>query len=517
MIHETDISVRAAEAASDLLLNKHIRKKLGLEADEISGIEIVRKSIDARRHPVWIRMKVRVYTHGDKPQPWQSPFRFQKAHNSPAVVIAGAGPAGLFAALKLLEQGFKPVVLERGKEVSDRKRDIARINREHKVNPDSNYCFGEGGAGTFSDGKLYTRSTKRGDVQRILQMMVHHGANHNILYEAHPHIGTDKLLPMITAMRNTILDHGGEIHFGHRLEKIIHQASRVTAFQDQLGNRFEGFAFILATGHSAREIYQMFHREGWILEQKPFAIGVRVEHPQSLIDSIQYHVKNPDPLLPPATYSLATQVHGKGVFSFCMCPGGIIVPSATNQNQLVVNGMSNSRRNSPRANAGIVTEVTPEDLAPFMEHGPLAGMAFQEQIEQQMLVGGALSQRAPAQRLTHFLQKTCSNTLPETSYHPGIQSAPLHQLLPPAITDRLIEGFKHFNKKMRGFITDEAIVIGVESRTSSPVRIPRDPILLSYPQFSNLYPTGEGAGYAGGIASSAIDGERVADAIVKSR
>jgi len=517
MIRETDISVRAAEAASDLLLNKHIRNKLGLNADEVSGIEIVKKSIDARRHPVWIRMKVKVYTHGDKPQPWQSPFRFQKVYNSPPVVIAGTGPAGLFAALRLLEAGYKPILIERGKEVSDRKKDIARINREHKVNPDSNYCFGEGGAGTFSDGKLYTRSTKRGDVQRILHMMVHHGASKSILYEAHPHIGSDKLLPMITAMRNTILDHGGEIHFGHRLEKIVHKNNLVVAFQDHHGNRFEGMAFILATGHSARDIYHMFHNEGWPLESKPFAMGVRVEHPQKLINAIQYHVKHPDPCLPPATYSLATQIHGKGVFSFCMCPGGIIVPSATLQNHLVVNGMSNSRRNSPRANAGIVTEITPDDLAPFAHLGPLAGLAFQEYVEQQMLVGGTQSQKAPAQRLTHFLQKAYSNTLPESSYHPGTQSAPLHQLLPLAISQRLIEGFKYFDKKMKGFVSDEAMILGVESRTSSPVRIPRDPLKLCYPLFSNLYPTGEGAGYAGGIASSAIDGERVAEEIIKTR
>lgn len=482
--------------------------------DEISEIRVIRRSVDARRHPVWIRLKITVYTHHDHPPQQKNPFRFRDVANAPVVVIAGTGPAGLFAALRLIEGGMKPVLLDRGKMVSDRKLDIARINREHKVNPDSNYCFGEGGAGTFSDGKLYTRSTKRGNVRRILELMVHHGADPDILVDAHPHIGSDKLLPMITAIRNTILDCGGEFHFGHRLQEIENRNGSVTAFVDQNGTRFTGAAYILATGHSARDIYKLFHTHGWALEAKPFAMGVRIEHPQSLINSIQYHAKNPDPLLPPASYALVGQSEGRGVFSFCMCPGGIMVPSATSQNQLVTNGMSNSRRNSPFANAGIVTEISSEEIAALNFSGPLAGMEYQEHLETLMTVGGAHSQKAPAQRLTNFLERRYSQNLPDSSYHPGLQSAPIHELLPASIVKRLTDGFHQFGKKMRGFITHEAVITAIESRTSSPVRIPRCPSALNHPDLNNLFPAGEGAGYAGGIISSAIDGENIATAIL---
>ena len=514
MIKEIELSVRPAEAANDTTLRKAVCGKLGLAMDEISHLETLRRSVDARRHPVWIRMLVRVYTHSDQPQPRDPGFAFGNVSSSPVVVIAGAGPAGLFAALKLIEGGMKPVILDRGKSVSDRKHDIARLHREHKVNPDSNYCFGEGGAGTFSDGKLYTRATKRGNVRRILELMVSHGASEDILIDAHPHIGSDKLLSMITAIRETITGCGGEIDFGDRLTAAYHSGGRVTAFIDQHGNRFEGKAFIIATGHSARDIYRLFSQYGWPLEFKPFAMGVRVEHPQALINSIQYHAKNPDPLLPPAEYRLTAQSEGKGVFSFCMCPGGIIVPSATEQNHIVVNGMSNSRRNSPFANAGIVTEIRPEDLKVYMDHGPLAGLIFQEDVERSMLAGGMYSQKAPAQRLTDFLDNRYSSTLPDSSYQPGLISTALHELLPPFIANRLKDGFHQFNKKMKGFITGDATVTAIESRTSSPVRIPRHPILLNYQPFENLYPCGEGAGYAGGIVSSAIDGENSAAAIL---
>lgn len=514
MVKEFEMAVRPAEAVGFTSLKKVVCRHLSIEMDALSHLEILRKSVDARRSPVWIRMKMRVYTLPDRPEPVLFKPAYRDVSKAPAVVIAGAGPAGLFAALRLLEGGMKPVILDRGKNVSERKPDIARLHREHKVNPDSNYCFGEGGAGTFSDGKLYTRSTKRGSVEDVLRKMVYHGANPEILIDTHPHVGSDKLLPLITHIRQTILDQGGEIHFGHRVAGIEQQDGKVTAFTDQLGNRFAGEAFILATGHSARDIYHLFAGNGWPIEFKPFALGVRVEHPQALINTIQYHQKNPDPCLPAATYTLKAQVQGKGVFSFCMCPGGIIVPSATRQEQVVVNGMSNSRRNSPFANAGIVTEIGYEEVAEFSRFGALAGLAYQEAVEQQMRVGGVYSQSAPAQRLTDFLGRKLSTDLPKSSYSPGLQSAPLHELLPAQVTARLMEGFQRFGMMMKGFITDEAVVVGTESRTSSPVRIPRHPEELHYPLFGNLFPCGEGAGYAGGIVSSAIDGQNAARMIL---
>ncbi len=517
MIKEIELSVKPSEAASATALKKVVGSHIGLPADAISCCHILRRSVDARHRPVWIRLQIRVYTHSDRHQPWKSPFIFKEVSGNARVIIAGTGPAGMFAALELLQKGMKPLLLERGRDMGERKRDIARLNREHKVNPDSNYCFGEGGAGTFSDGKLYTRSTKRGNVQRVLEMMVHHGASPDILVDAHPHIGSDKLFPLITSIRQTILDHGGEILFGHRVTDIIHHDGRVTGFKDQFGNLFAGEEYILATGHSAREIYHLFHHNGWPLLFKPFALGVRVEHPQELISSIQYHAKRPDPLLPAATYSLTAQSGGYGVFSFCMCPGGTIVPSATGQDHVVVNGMSNSRRNSPWANAGIVTEVREVDVAMYGQHGPLAGLLYQEAVERQMRIGGEYSQKAPAQRLNDFLENRYPTDLPVSSYKPGLQPASLHELLPNGIVERLQDGFRQFDRKMVGFITREAIVVGGESRTSSPVRIPRDTANLAYPLFPNLYPCGEGSGYAGGIISSAIDGQNAAHAILAKK
>ncbi|MFO7721620.1 MAG: FAD-binding protein [Bacteroidales bacterium] len=514
MVREFDISLRPAEAANDTLFRKGVARLGGYAMDEISHITVLRRSVDARRFPVWIRMRVRVYTHQDKPEPPLISSEFRNVSAGRRVVIAGTGPAGLFAALRLIEGGMKPILLDRGKDVSERKRDIARLNREHKVNPDSNYCFGEGGAGTFSDGKLYTRSSKRGNVRGVLEMMVLHGASPDILVDTHPHIGSDRLLPMITGIRQTILNHGGEIHFGRRVTEIVTKSGLVTAFRDQYGDAHEGDAFILATGHSARDIYRLFNNNGWPLEGKTFALGVRVEHPQALINAIQYHAKKPDPLLPPASYALTAQSGGHGVFSFCMCPGGLIVPSATEQNQVVVNGMSNSRRNSPFANAGIVTEIKGDDLAAYRKHGSLAGIVFQEDVEQAMRIGGELSQKVPAQRLPDFLRKSYSVNLPDSSYKPGMQSAALHDILPPHIVARLSDGFLQFEKKMRGFITGDAIITATESRTSSPVRIPRDSSSMEYVALGNLYPCGEGAGYAGGIVSSAMDGENTARVIL---
>lgn len=515
MIKELSISVKPSEAANSITLKTIICKKSGIDKDSISHFEIIKRSIDARRYPVWIRMKVRLYTHSDKPTNDIFQFHFTNVCGKTPVIIAGTGPAGLFAALKLIESGVKPVLIERGKDVSNRKKDIARINREYKINPDSNYCFGEGGAGTFSDGKLYTRSTKRGDVKRILQLMVFHGSSPDILIDALPHIGSDKLLPLITNIRKTILDCGGEIYFDSRVSKIIKKNNRVTAFVDQKGIKYEGKYFMLATGHSARDTYNLLHDSKLPLLPKPFAIGVRVEHPQKMINAIQYHSKNPDPFLPPATYSLTAQSEGYGVFSFCMCPGGTVVPAATREDQIVVNGMSNSKRDSPFANSGIVTEIKVKDLEKAGYNGPLAGILFQEELEQKMKVGGKYSPKAPAQRLTDFLENRYSANIPASSYYPGLQSSQLNELLPVNIVKRLQDGFLQFNKKMKGFITEEAVVIGAETRTSSPVRIPRNPISLSHIILENLYPCGEGAGYSGGIISSAIDGENAAKAIIE--
>ena len=436
------------------------------------------------------------------------------------VIIVGAGPAGLFAALRCLELGMKPTIVERGKPVEDRKYDIARLTREQVVNPDSNWCFGEGGAGTYSDGKLYTRSTKRGDVGAVLRTFVAHGADPDIMLDAHAHIGTDRLSGIIANMRHTIEEHGGEYHFNSRVTDLIVKEGKVKGVQVVQGGQevqdIIADAVILATGHSARDIYSMFHAHGWLLEAKPFALGVRVEHPQELINEIQYHGKGYSKYLPPAAYSLTTQVGNHGVFSFCMCPGGVIVPAATADGQQVVNGMSNSRRNSPYANSGIAVTVGLEDLPPAAKSiNPLNLLDFQMQIEQRMFHAGGDAINAPCQRLVDFLQRKPSSRLNKTGYMGNVVSAPLHELLPPFVVDSLIQGFKDFDRKMHGFITEEASLLAVESRTSSPVRIPRDKETLQHPQLQGLYPCGEGAGYAGGIVSSALDGIRCAEAIIK--
>lgn len=497
-----DVTYRTAFAA----------RKLGIREDEIALIRVVKRSIDARQRQPKVNLTLEIYIDRE-PQPEPVHFDYPDVSHRTEVVIVGSGPAGLFASLRLIELGYRPILLERGREVSARKADIARINRNGTVDPDSNYAFGEGGAGTFSDGKLFTRSKKRGDYRKALETLVFHGANPEILFEAHPHIGTDKLPAIISNIRRTILAAGGGFLFGKRVTDLRVRDGRVTgvACGDEV---FEGAAVVLATGHSARDIYEMLHRRGIRLEAKAFAMGVRIEHPQALIDSIQYHCAERGEYLPAASYSLVNQVNGRGVYSFCMCPGGFIVPAMTDAAQSVVNGMSPSGRTSPYANSGIVTEVRPEDFAHLRaEWGELAGLRFQQEFEERARRFGGERQIAPAQRVADFVAGRASATLPATSYIPGIVPSRLDEWMPRFIADSLRQGVAMFGRRMRGFVTADAIVAGVESRTSTPVRIPRDPASLMHPEVEGLFPAGEGAGYAGGIVSAALDGERVADAV----
>ncbi len=476
---------------------------------------IVRKSIDARRRGnIRVMLATQSGIKNDQLENHPTGFEKKDVSGSKEVVVVGAGPAGLFAALGLIEKGLKPIIIERGKSVSERKEDVARINRGGEINPDSNYAFGEGGAGTFSDGKLYSRSKKRGDNLRILQVLHSHGADGRILYEAHPHIGSDKLPEVIKNIRKTIIECGGEVRFESCVDGLLIEENKIQGVTLRNGEAIEAKAVILATGHSARDVYEMLHHSGVRLEAKNFAVGVRVEHSQMLIDKIQYKQER-GRYLPAATYNLVAQVEGRGVYSFCMCPGGVIVPAVTDKNQGVVNGMSSSQRGGRFANAGIVTEVRQEDIADYTKHfGVLGGLEFQRQLEAMAhSQGGGNGQIAPAQRLLDFVNGKSSKSLPATTYNPGITPSDLHHWLPNFVGKSLREGFKLFDNKMRGILTNDAVVIGVESRTSSPVRIPRNPETLAHTEINGLYPAGEGAGYAGGILSSAVDGLRVAAAI----
>lgn len=513
-LQNIQLTLLPEQAGESSLLKEEVAKKIHVRREEVTDVRIIRKSIDARsRSQVKINLCVDVYTKGTKPQPISYPFQYQDVSKGEPVLVIGAGPAGLFGALRLIELGFKPIIIERGKEVSDRKKDIAQLNRNNGLNTESNYCFGEGGAGTFSDGKLFTRSKKRGDCSRILLTFHQHGAQDEILYEAHPHIGTDRLPTVIKNMRETILQYGGEIHFETKMTELLVKNNQVEGIRTEQGETFLAHHLILATGHSSRDVYAMLHDAGVQLECKGFAMGVRVEHPQALIDSIQYHCKNRGKYLPAAAYNVVTQVKERGVYSFCMCPGGFIVPASTGEGECVVNGMSPSQRNSPLANAAIVVEIRPEDLKDYEQYGALAGLRFQKEYERLSFQNGGGNAVAPAQRLVDFVNNRSSKDLPKTSYLPGIIPSDIHQWMPKFIRERMQEGFKDFDKKMRGFLTNDAIIVGVESRTSSPVRVPRDPETFQHPQIKGLYPCGEGAGYAGGITSSAMDGQICAEKI----
>jgi uncharacterized FAD-dependent dehydrogenase len=513
MIKQVQINLTPAAAADPEKVRSIAATLASVDASGISSIRIIKKSVDARKKNIRVNLTVEVITGDDTSIQKIPPFQANDVSQNQEVIIIGAGPAGLFAALRLIEMGIRPVILERGRDVSSRKRDIAKISREQIVNSDSNYCFGEGGAGTYSDGKLYTRSKKRGDNTRVLELLCLHGANENILYEAHPHLGTDKLPGIIAKIRQTITDSGGLFLLECKVTDFIMDGDSIKGVITSDNKKFFSPYIILATGHSARDIYLLLQKNHIDLEIKSFAVGVRVEHPQELINRIQYHGNTPDEFLPAATYSLAKQIDGRGVYSFCMCPGGFIVPSATSQEEVVVNGMSPSERNSPYANSGIVVEIRPEDLMKFSKYGEFAGIEFQKKLEREAWKNGGHTQCAPAQRLADFVAGVTSGSLPKTSYSPGVRSSPLHGWLPKAIGRRLRDGFKQFGSLMNGYLTNEAVILGVESRTSSPVRIPRDTLLMHHTRISGLYPCGEGSGYTGGIVSSAVDGMRAAEAI----
>lgn len=543
MINEYQIRVLPEQAANEQSLKQYIGREKGIDIRTIHAIRILKRSIDARQRTIFINLKIRVFINEEPTETEYIPTEYKNVSGKPSVIVVGAGPGGLFAALKLIELGLRPIVVERGKNVRDRKEDLARISREHKVDSESNYSFGEGGAGAYSDGKLYTRSKKRGNVDKILNVFCQHGASTSILVDAHPHIGTDKLPRVIENMRNTILACGGEVHFQTRMDALIIEHNKIIGIETHTGQIFKG-PVILATGHSARDVYRWLYSHQVPIESKGIAVGVRLEHPSALIDQIQYHNKNGrGKYLPAAEYSFVQQVDGRGVYSFCMCPGGFVVPAASGPHQLVVNGMSPSNRGTKWSNSGMVVEIRPEDLlhpdlqltlgelipgselaqteALIQASGKqekdnlhvLSIMRFQEQLEQLCWQQGNMRQTAPSQRMVDFTQKKLSYDLPKSSYSPGLVSSPLHFWMPPFISERLSKGFQLFGKSSRGFLTNEAVMIAVETRTSAPIRIVRDTETLQHVTIEGLFPCGEGAGYAGGIVSAGIDGERCAEAV----
>lgn len=549
MIQQIQLKLTPQEAASEIAIINHIAEEAGVLPSSINGFHILKQSIDARSKQAWVNSTILTYINEPVEPRSITTFNWKDVHTEKkTVLIIGAGPAGLFAALKLIELGIKPILIERGKDVRARRRDLAVLNREGILNEESNYCFGEGGAGTYSDGKLYTRSSKRGNIDRILQLFYHFGAEEKILYQSHPHIGTNKLPHIITAMREWIVQCGGQIHFETKLTNFIIEKEILKGIQVNYETQLTADAVILATGHSARDVFELLHSSNILIKAKPFALGVRVEHPQSIIDSIQYKCSSRGDYLPPASYNLVEQVNGRGVFSFCMCPGGIIAPAATANGELVVNGWSPSKRNNPFANSGMVVSVDEKDAVNYFKNqetnnknqntrtiiqeadnkkqiikgkeqdwsNPLLLMYFQQAIEQASFVAGGGNFVAPAQRMVDLFEKKTSASLPVCSYGPGLNSAALNEVLPPFIFESLRLGFQAFGKKMRNYFTNEAVVVATESRTSSPVRIPRNAETLQHPQIKNLYPCGEGAGYAGGIVSAAMDGERVATIIAQA-
>lgn len=513
MIKEAQFRILPQQAVSEQSLKQLLSREMSVPVDQITSVRVLKRSIDARQRTVYMNVKLRAYINES---PGNDEFvcnEYRDVSESKSVIVVGAGPAGLFAALRLIELGMRPIVIERGKNVTDRKRDLALISREHLVNPESNYSFGEGGAGAFSDGKLYTRSKKRGSVDRILNILCQFGASTAILADAHPHIGTDKLPRVISNIREKIISCGGEVHFETRMDNLIIEKGAVVGVDTHTGKSFLG-QVILATGHSARDVYYRLHENNILIESKGIAVGVRLEHPQHLIDQIQYHSpEGRGKYLPAAEYSFVAQSKERGVYSFCMCPGGVVVPAASGPNQVVVNGMSSSSRGSRWANSGMVVEIRPEDLPQFARYKELAMLKFQEQLEYDCFVAGGQRQTAPAQRMEDFVNRRLSKSLPDTSYSPGVVSSPLHTWMPSFITERLREGFIQFGRNSKGFLTNEALMIGVESRTSAPVRIPRDRETMQHVSLNGLYPCGEGAGYAGGIVSAAMDGEKCAEAL----
>jgi uncharacterized protein len=517
MPKELLLQVSPEIAANENLLKEHLSKQIKISAKQIQHVSILKRSIDARQKAIKINLKVGIFLQGENfiENKIQLPD-YKNISNMQEVIVIGAGPAGLFAALQLIELGLKPIVIERGKDVRGRRRDLKAINVDHVVNEDSNYCFGEGGAGTYSDGKLYTRSKKRGDIDRVLQLLVAFGATPDIMVEAHPHIGTNKLPQIIQDIREKIIEFGGQVLFETRVTDILVKNNEVEGIETQNGERILANKIILATGHSARDIFELLDRKKILIEAKPFALGVRAEHPQSLIDQIQYSCDYRGEYLPPAPYSIVKQVNGRGMYSFCMCPGGVIAPCATSPGEVVTNGWSPSKRDQATANSGIVIELKLEDFKPFAKFGALAGMEFQKSIEQKAWHLAGNTQKVPAQRMIDFTQNKVSSSIPKTSYVPGTTSVEMGQVFPGFLSQILREGFTEFGKSMKGYLTNEAILHAPESRTSSPVRIPRDNETLEHLQIKGLYPCGEGAGYAGGIISAAIDGEKCAVKIAES-